>query len=235
MTIYLVIDGQDAAGKGTLMSVLCNRAINDGLKVFDADKFQIERGRLPRIDELIGSNVLFVSEPTYSGLGKLIREDYTSKNGTKLSDEAVAQAYALDRQILLENLILPAKENGISIFQSRGVSTSLVYQTQTLSEEFVKNLEGNRLELAHSPDYLLLFTVSDVEVINERLNLRKKNDNCIFENVSFQEKVGMAYRSEWFRSIFSESKIIYFNTNAPLEESKREIVEFYNKELRRKL
>lgn len=118
-------------------------------------------------------------------------------------------------------MLLPALRAGKHIFQERGVVTSLVYQPfqEGNSLKTVSGLPGNRFCLRYPPN-LLILTVVKPEVVIERIGLRDKKDNAIFETLEFQRKVKKVYESKWLRELFEKrgSKVAKLNTNPPSTE-----------------
>jgi len=232
---FIVIDGMDGVGKSVFLDTLVAEAEKSNLKVFDLHEFWKHHDRLPTIKEIEGYNVIHSSEPTYFGVGKVIRHILISKDSEiKYSTKTIAQAYALDRQILYEGLLLPALEKGIHIFQSRSVSTSLVYQHLTGKDDGmpfdeILNLPGNKFALEHSPDFLIIPLVEDPAEVIKRLEGREKKDNAIFENIEFQMKIKKEYESKWLRELFEQkgTKVIYLDAGKTIEYSKQQMVDFY--------
>lgn len=237
---FIVIDGMDGVGKGVFLDTLILDAKKSGLKVFDLHDFWKHHDRLPTLNEVEGYDVIYSSEPTYFGLGKVIRHILINKDlEVKYSTQVIANAYALDRHILYEGLLLSVLKKGIHVFQSRCVSTSLVYQHLTgkddgMSFDEILNLAGNKFALEHAPDYLIVPIVENPEDVIKRLENRDKKDNAIFENIDFQIKVKKEYESFWLKELFEKkgTKVIYMDAGKTIEYSKQQISEFYEKEFR---
>ncbi len=224
--IFVVIDGLDGIGKGVCLDVLKQEALGSGLKVFDLNEYWETKNKIPLLEEIGEVDLLVTSEPTYQGIGKYIREVLTCRDEKPFSTSVIAQAYSLDRAILYERLILPALKEGISVFQSRSVSTSIAYQKLTGEKEgvdlnFILNLPGNKLALENPPDYLIIPTIKNVEEVIKRLNNREKEDNCLFENLEFQLEVKKEYESIEFKEIFEsrETTILSVDVGKTLEHS----------------
>ena len=79
------------------------------------------------------------------------------------TEEAIAQAYSLDRLILYKKIILPALADEKCVIQDRGVSTSLCYQTLSgqLKLDYLSSLPGNAVALASAPNHLIIIDVSN--------------------------------------------------------------------------
>jgi thymidylate kinase len=113
-------------------------------------------------------DAIFVSEPTFGGVGLAIREEIKQEEGHDTL--SVARAHALDRQLLYKRTILPflSSRPRRVVIQMRGLITSLARQTLQSEKEghplSVKDLlelpelPGNRLELSRRPDLIILLT-----------------------------------------------------------------------------
>ena len=240
--IFAVIDGLDGIGKGVCLDVLKQEAKKANFKVFDLNEYWKKNNDVPNFEEIGDVEILITSEPTYQGIGKYIREVLVCRDQEPFPTSVIAQAYSLDREILYERLIIPALKKGISIFQSRSVSTSIAYQKLTGSKDgvnlnFILNLPGNKLALEYAPDYLVIPTITDVKEVIERINNREKKDNCLFENLEFQLEVKKEYDSKDFKKIFEErgTKIIYVDVGKTLAHSIAETKKLFEKEFLPKL
>ena len=236
--LFVIIDGLDGIGKGVCLDALKEEASDMGWKIFDVNEYWVKENNIPSFEEIGDVDLLITSEPTYQGIGKHIREKLICKDGMSFSTSVLAQAYSLDRQILYEKLIIPAIEKGINIFQSRSVTTSIVYQKLTGKEDgvnmdFILNLEGNKLALENAPDYLIIPMIKNVEEVMNRLENRAKEDNCKFENLEFQLKAKEEYESGNFKKIFEGrgTKLEYIDVGRTVEDSKSETKEFFRKNL----
>lgn len=228
--LFIVIDGLDGIGKGVCLDVLKEEAEKSKFKVFDLNEYWKDNNNIPTLEEIREVDVIVSSEPTYQGIGKYIRDTLVSKNNKNpFSTSIIAQAYSLDREILYERLIIPARKKGITIFQSRSVSTSIAYQKLSGEKDgvdlkFILNLSGNKLALANPPNYLIIPTIMNVEEIMNRLECREKKDDCVFENLDFQLEVKKEYESQSFKKIFEKrgTRILYVDVGKTLEHSKNE-------------
>lgn len=241
---FVVVEGLDGAGKAQgFLDIFAEEARKEGRKIFDLNEYWKKFNHHPPFEELKNFDVLLTSEPTYEGLGRYIRDEMIANNDRHYSAEADAEAYALNRRILHEQVIIPALEKGIDIYQSRSVG-SFVYQLQSAidqdkEEEFdvdkILALPGNVFCLENSMDYLIIPTIKDVNEAIRRSQTRDKDDDCKFENLDFQLKIKPHYESDWFREIFEKHgvKVIYMDAGQTLEYSNQQARDFYQKELRR--
>jgi len=236
---FVVVDGIDGIGKGVFLSALVEEAKKNGLRVFDVHEFWKEHDFHPDPQELIGNyDLVITSEPTFIGIGKVIREEFISRNNRHYSTEAIAQAYALDRMTLYQQLLIPLLKAGLHVFQSRSFSTSIIYQRQSALDEGrefsiseIMSIPGNAFCSRFPPDFLLIPTIKDVQEAVRRAEARDKDDNCEFENLAFQLKIKAHYESKEFQELFANlgTELIYLDAGQTLEFSQQQAQEFYLK------
>ncbi|MFA6105701.1 MAG: dTMP kinase [Patescibacteria group bacterium] len=200
---FIMIDGIDGSGKSTIVKHWKEYLTSEGNALFDLHDFWLEEKRYPDWHEVKPYDFLFTSEPSYVGIGKVIREELT-RNGTNYSERAIAEAFSLDRLVLYEKIILPALKDTKFVLQDRGVSTSLCYQALSgkLSLKMLCELPGNALALEHAPEHLIIVQI-EPEMALERLSKRKKQDDVIFEKLDFQTKAANLFSSEEFKNLFT--------------------------------
>ncbi len=197
------VDGIDGAGKSTLLEVARAWATARGKTVFDAVAFSKTHGRLPNNTDFDGEDVLLSAEPTHAGIGKVIREVIVA-TGTTSSARTAANAFALDRMVLLETTILPflkGKSHRI-VIQDRGLFTSLAYQPlqaerfghgEMVTAAQILALDGNRFAIDHAPNVFVFLDV-DANEAERRLANRSEKDDAIFEETAFQRDLSARYR-----------------------------------------
>lgn len=200
-----MIDAVDGAGKDTAAQALTSVLEQKGRRVHQFDKAQ---------DDSIPEDVdtLLVSEPTYRGIGAVVRS--IIMKDTNFSAWSTAMGYALDREVLYRRVILPflQAKPGRVVVQVRGLMSSLTYQTiqsqdegKPLSVEDLMELPGNQLELSRAPDLALLLTVS-TETAQKRLEGRTdKVDGDKFGDPRFQARVAERYRAPDVRGLFERN------------------------------
>lgn len=202
----IVVDAIDGAGKDTLARAL-KETLRLGSKLCNLDAVAKESRPLlyePGDSEFFEPyDALFVSQPTYVGVGKVIREEIMKKS--EYNARSTAQAFSLDRHVLYERTILPflrARSNRV-VIQVRGLMSSLTYQTiqaddegSRLTVQELLDLPGNALELSRRPDLILLLMVTP-ETAAKRLQGRTdKQDGDKFVDPRFQARVSLRYRSK---------------------------------------
>ena len=224
-------EGSDGSGKDTIIGNILEFAKQKNLKIFDVIEYSKKTCRLPFYEDFKDYDIIYTAEPTYSWVGKGIREEIIRKNKNYFySARLTAQAYALDRAIHYNTVLIPARESGKIIIQGRGAPSSFCYQqiqAESLSLERIINLEGNQLALEHQPDILMIVKIEPEEALR-KLNIRPdKNDNAIFEKLEFLKKLVPMYEDEEFLpNLFNKSKIVYFDNNIPKEETIKRAREF---------
>ena len=157
-----MIDGIDGSGKSTIVQMWKDCLAGEGNAIFDLKHYWQTTDKYPELDELKSYDFVFSCEPTYTGIGKVIREELV-KTGTDYSPRAIIEAFSLDRLILYNKIIIPLLANNKIIIQDRGVSTTLAYQN-IQNKEFtfkkISELVGNKLALENRPDHFILAKIS---------------------------------------------------------------------------
>ncbi|MBI4450194.1 hypothetical protein HY634_03985 [Candidatus Uhrbacteria bacterium] len=204
--MFIIVDGIDGCGKGTIADALAAARRAEGARVFDLREFTKCEHRLPEIEELADYDVIISAEPTHTWIGSSIREELIRDNGRSYTARATADAYALDRLVLYRRMLLPARAAGKDIIQERSVTSSLIYQPiqrEALPIEEVAALEGNAFALAHPPDLCIIVSTDPPRAV-QRLQLRKtKQDAAIFEKLPILQALHERYHAPWFRSLLA--------------------------------
>ncbi|MBT3323517.1 thymidylate kinase [archaeon] len=251
----VIVDGLDGIGKGVVMDSIVEYLRAKGMRVFDINEYWQENHEHPEFEHsfigdktnphyipLSSFDVVVSSEPTYVGIGRAIRSEIISKNNRKYSPLFTAEMYAADRLLWYQRGILPMLKAGKIIIQSRGVITSLVYQSmqakdtdQYLPMDHIAALHGNKLTLDFAPDLIIIPTIEDVGEIIKRLEGREKDDNAIFESLRFQEMIKPSYESTELRTFFEKhgTKVEYLDAGISIEETIRQAVGLYHKNIER--
>jgi thymidylate kinase len=252
--IFTVVDGLDAVGKGEIIRALDTYEQRLGKAVFDTVAFsKANRKGLPDLDDYwcppeTYYDVLITAEPTYAGIGHVIRNEIVENNGRRYSSESEIQAFSLDRLVNMMKLVNPALENGLNVLQSRCIASTLTYQMlraqeEGLNPEVVRARilahEGNRLQLERAPDLLVIPTIDNPEHLMQRLRSRRvkeKDDNAIYDNIEFQMKLKPLYESDWLRELFEShgSRVAYLNAGLEIVDSRDQAVNIYSEFLKRR-
>ena len=223
-----MLDGIDGSGKSTILDAWKKEISERGNGIFDLKNYWQETGRYPELAEMRAYDFIFSCEPTYTGIGKVIREELVS-NQNDYPAVAIAHAFSLDRLVLYKKIIIPLLQQGKCVIQDRGVSSSLAYQSlqsEELTLDKLAALPGNNLALENRPDHLVLAELAAEEAI-KRLGARSdKQDNAIFERLEFLKRLETRYRDENFRNLFIDrgTKIIGLPTDVTIDIMKEQAV-----------
>ena len=201
---FIMMDGIDGSGKSTIVKNWKEFLTTEGNAIFDLREFWLKEGRYPEWHEVKPYDFIFTSEPSYVGIGKVIREELT-KNGTNYPERAIAEAFSLDRLVLYEKIILPALSDSKYVIQDRGVSTSLCYQALSgkLGLKMLCDLPGNSLALTNAPEHLVIIKIEPQKALQRLGKRNEKQDNVIFEKLDFQTKAADLFYSEEYQKLFS--------------------------------
>lgn len=238
--MFVIIDGIDGCGKGTIVQALAERRRRAGANVFDLRAYTARERRLPTAEEIVGYEVVTSGEPTYAWVGGAIRDEMIRDNGRNYSTLRTAEAFALDRHLLYRRVLLPLRARGIDIFQERSVTSSLMYQRESSADnrqplatmpgdpltdgvpiDALCVLEGNALALSNPPDLCIILSVEPHRAM-QRLQLRQeKQDAAIFEKLPILERFHERYHSAWFRDLLTKYgwRVEYLDANGAVEDA----------------
>ena len=187
-------------------------------------------------------DTLITAEPTYAGIGHVIRNEIISVSDRKYSFETQIEAYALDRLISMVRVVIPALKNGLRVIQSRNVASTLVYQTIKAEEAGHKNIEeihkkilsynGNKVALEWAPDLLIIPIIKSIPDLMHRIEERKKNqkdDKAIFDNSIFLRKANALYGSPWLKKLFIQqgTTVRYLDAGISPESTRQQAISIY--------
>lgn len=216
----IMIEGPEGSGKSTIVDYWKTIFESRGKRVFDLKTYGKEHDKLPDSSELSAVDIVVSAEPTYTGIGKVIREELIRK-GTSYSPRAIAEAYSLDRLILYTKYYIPLLERGVPIITDRALTTSLVYQTTDtgLNYQDILSLPGNDLALTYRPDHIIILTIDPEKALERTFKRAEKQDNAIFETLEFQKKTYAKYLSSEYQTIFTSrgTQIHYLSADQGLD------------------
>lgn len=244
---FIVIDGLDGIGKGEIIRALDSYEQKLGRTVLDTIAFsRANRKGLPELKDFWNPpntyyNTIITAEPTYSGIGQVIREEIISRNNREYTTEDEIEAYSLDRLIQMKKTVIPALINGVRVIQSRCMAATLAYQSLRAEEEGrspeeerqkILQKHGSINQLDYAPSLLIIPTIKDVDELIRRIETRKereKNDNAIFESLEFQRKLKPLYESSWLKEIFEArgTEVKYLDAGISVESSRTQAIEIY--------
>lgn len=224
--MFIMIDGIDGSGKSTVTSTWKEYLTSQGNAIFDLKGYWQANHEYPPLSELKSYDFIFSCEPTFAGVGKVIREELI-KNGNNYPPQAIAEAYSLDRLVLYKKILIPLLEDKKFIIEDRGVSTSLAYQkSQGLEYNFLTELPGNKLALENRPDHLVLMKITAEAALNRLKSRMEKDDDAIFEKFEILKKITDVYQSEEYQKLFTDrgSKFDYLNAEVEIDIMKQDSV-----------
>ncbi len=241
-----VLEGLDGIGKGLVQKTLIKFEERGKIRCLPQDFYGFlkdydleftENENLKKFNP--GKLILEVSEPTHFGIGPVIREEIIAKNSRDYSSDIKIQAYSLDRLILMKRVIIPFLEHGQDVIQSRNFASTLCYQSLEAQAEGksiedvrkkILEQEGSQIELEYAPNLLIISTIQDVSELIERLERRKKTDECIFENINFQTQLKPFYEDPWLKDLFVKhgTTVAYLDAGISEESTKEQAIEIYS-------
>lgn len=202
---HIVFDGIDGSGKSTLARAVLKALRDEGRQVLDVPTMWKEHGRYPTEREIADADVIWTAEPSTIWVGAGIRGALI-RTGSGYSPVTIAHAFAVDREIHYRSVILPARAAGKTIIQDRSVSSSIAYQVDEpggLSLADILALPGNALALEHSPQALVIATLSPDTAVSRLAARAGKNDESFYEKKEPLTRFAKHYASDWFRDIFT--------------------------------
>lgn len=167
--MFIAVEGMDGSGKSTQIELLKN-----SLRM--ADK-----------------QVLITREPGGSRIGEKIRELLLSPEYSEMTARTETLLYAASRAQHVEEVILPALEQGKIVVSDRYVMSSYVYQgiARALGVETVK--EVNAFATGGKMPDLTIFLFVKKETAIQRKKEQKELDRLEAESLSFHEKVNQGF------------------------------------------
>ena len=165
---FITLDGIDGSGKSTHLATIKN---------------WFEQQQLP---------VLFTREPGGTAIGEALREILLNP-ATQASLRTETLLMFAERQQHLEEVILPALQQGISVVSDRFTDATFAYQGGGRGVPFadIETLE-NWVQGSLRPDLTLILDVP-LEVSMERINRSREKDRFEQEQADFFTRVRAAY------------------------------------------
>ena len=249
----IMIDGLDGVGKGVILTGFKKYFQDQKQRIFDLHDYWNLHNFHPQFNQpyddkgnyklefvdLRSFDITLLSEPTYVGIGKVIRDEVTAKSGRVYTTPFTAQLFSADRLVLGNRVVVPARSANKIIIQSRGIPTSVAYQSlqareqkETFSIDDILGLEGNLWTLQHNmPDLLIIPTIKNPDELMSRLQKRDKNDNSKFENLEFQLKLKEIYESAVFKELFENKgvRLEYIDASISVEETQKQAIDAYER------
>ncbi len=186
--IFITLEGPDGSGKSTQLRYI---------KEFFADKHD---------------QIVFTREPGGTLIGEKIREILLCNSHTQMCDRTEALLFAAARAQHVEEVIIPALDEGKVVICDRYVDSSIIYQgyARNLGEDvrMINEFSTRRLK----PDLTILFMIKPSESI-DRLSRKGSPDRLDEETLDFHKRAYDAYlemskREERFRIIDASKAIV---------------------------
>jgi len=232
--ILVMVGGLDLSGKDTFVDSIAEYLEKKGKKVFDLREYGRIHKEPPEPEELEDYDVILSGEPTFFWTGLSIRNEIVTKK-RPYPAHLTAHAFALDRYVLYQRLIIPLLKKGKIILQARGVISSMAYQPlqaefqgEELTLKQVMDLPGNQFTLKYAPD-LMLISSCPAEECMRRKYARKKQDQSKFEELDFLKALEKRYKSNEIINPFKErgTMVLYLDTNISIPYTKAAAIEAF--------
>lgn len=196
---FIILDGIAGSGKSTLLNALKTSVRESGKLIFDMQEWNQGHTEPPTFEEIKDHDIYFLFEPTKTWIGAAIRGEI-SFHPERYSARTQAEAFALDRMIQYERVVIPALAAGKTVIQDRGVTTSLVYQSTldpNLTMQHIAELPGNALALKHPPHHLVL-TYLDPAIAQARRGTRADSSKGMYEETELLRRAQETFHGEAF-------------------------------------
>ena len=192
---FITLDGIDGSGKSTHLATIKN---------------WFEQHQLP---------VVFTREPGGTAIGEALREILLNP-ATQASVRTETLLMFAARQQHLEEVILPALQQGISVVSDRFTDATFAYQGGGRGVPFtdIEILE-NWVQGDLCPDLTLILDVP-LEISMERINRSREKDRFEQEQANFFTRVREAYLQ---RAQIASQRYAIINSNRELMEVQAEI------------
>ena len=112
MKKFVIVDGLDGSGKGTIVDGLAEWAERKAMKLLDVRSYCREKDSFPSLQEINDTDVIVSCEPTFCYVGKAIREELVRSSDRAYSDWRLAHDFALYRELLYRSDNIPSVQSG---------------------------------------------------------------------------------------------------------------------------
>ena len=244
--IFIMCEGIDGSGKGTSEKEFLKLLKAAEYNIFNQEEYEKTTNKFapnqPEFD-ITDFDAFYLTEPNYVNVGAKIRKEIIVPESTYNAEQTL-EAYSKYREIHYQKLIIPiiqyAKASKphkpIIIVQSRGAMSSEIYQgTQAENEgtnltiEKIMKYEGNRLSIEHNPHFLILADPRTVEITQNRLKNRTKQDGTTFEKSGFQKQIITKYPLSKILEMYEAAGTtrISLDTSTTIQYTQQQINEFW--------
>lgn len=196
MGFFVVFEGIDGSGKGTIIK--------------ETKRFLLQKG----IKE---EQILITAEPTPGFYGKKVRELLKTNVNPNVNAQQFLELYVADRKEHLEKQLRPALNADKIILCDRYKYSTFVYQSlQGIPVEKIKELHKGMLV----PDLIFILDVSPT-ISLKRISKRKQLE--AFEKQDFLEKVRNGFLAS--KETFPEENIQIIDASKKIREVKQAVSE----------
>lgn len=201
--LFIVMEGPDGSGKSTQISMLKSYLEEQGYKT------------------------LLTREPGGTLIGEKIRDIILDPDHKEMSDVTEMLLYAASRAQLMDQVIVPALEEGTIVLSDRFVDSSIVYQgiARGLGMDTVANVNAPGIG-EHRPDMVFFIDISEEEGLRRKKE-QKKLDRLEQQSIDFHHMVSEGYRTV----LNGRSDVIKIDGVDTVEEIQRQIRENVAKRL----
>ncbi len=138
--------------------------------------------------------ILVTREPGGTNLGKQIRELLLKEKGDAIHEKTELCLFAADRIQHLEEVILPALDQGMIVLCDRFVASTIAYQCYGRGLDYSLVEQFNQLATNGLTPDLTIWLKLDVKIGLQRISLRGQSDRLEKENVEFHQRVHQGYQ-----------------------------------------
>ncbi len=167
-------------------------------------------------------DVVFTREPGGIHISEKIREVILNKNHTEMDPRTEALLYAAARRQHLAERVIPAIDNGRTVFCDRFIDSSLAYQGHARGLGIEEVLSINDFAInGLMPDLTFYFKI-DPKIGLQRIskNSEREKNRLDLENLSFHQKVQEGY--EKVIDMFPE-RIVVIDAQRSLQEVVKDV------------
>ncbi|MBR3304532.1 MAG: dTMP kinase [Christensenellaceae bacterium] len=195
--MFITFEGVDGSGKSTQLRFLSEHL------------------------ELIGRKYIIVREPGTTEVGEKIRDILLDRNNTAMSPVTEAMLYAAARVQLIDEVIKPALDKGVTVLCDRYIDSSVAYQAfgRGLGVDAVLKMNDYAVKNC-LPDITFFIDVSP-EAAGERMHSRTDLDRLELESLAFKDRV---YQGFLYMAEREPERIIRIDASGSKQETREKIL-----------
>ena len=188
---FIVLDGIDASGKGTIVMMLAGYLEEKGLK----------------------EKLVVTFEPSSGKFGQEVRELLKKESDPKKNAQKCLELYVKDRADHLKNKVLPALKEGKIVLCDRFKYSTLAYQgAQGVPLKKILKLHEKMIK----PDLALILNADVGQALARIESDPKRGAFDKFEKKAFLDKVKANFMS--MHKLLPKENIQYIDANLPIEK-----------------